>query len=66
MGCLFFAAEQRGSSGLAAVLSVIDCIHDSSIIPHLHGHFSASGPLQNYLPGLLIKSQNINTSNQVN
>jgi len=66
MGCLFFAAEQSDSSGLATVLSVTDCIYNSSIIPHLHGRLSASGPLHNYLPGLLIKSQNINTSNQVN
>lgn len=66
MGCLFFAAERSDSSGLAAALSVIDCVYDSSIIPYLHGHFSASGPLHNYLPGLLIKTQNINTSNQVN
>lgn len=43
MGCLFFAAEQSDSSGLATVPSVIDCIYNSSIIPYLHGHFSASG-----------------------
>lgn len=46
MGCLLFAAEQSDSSGLATVLSVIDCIYNSSIIPYLHGYFSASGPLQ--------------------
>lgn len=66
MGCLFLAAEQSDSSGLATVLSIIDCIYSSSIIPYLHGHLSASGPLHNYLSGLLIKTQNINTSNQVN
>lgn len=43
MGCLFFAAEQSDSSGLATVPSVMDCIYNSSIIPYLHGHFSASG-----------------------